>query len=28
MDLEHWVIYAIEEEKVVYLSFRFHYDDK
>jgi toxin YoeB len=28
IDLEHRVIYAIEDEKVVYISFRFHYDEK
>jgi toxin YoeB len=28
IDLEHRIIYAIEEEKIVYISFRFHYEDK
>jgi toxin YoeB len=25
IDSEHRVVYAIEEEKIVYISFRFHY---
>ncbi|MDR0558046.1 MAG: Txe/YoeB family addiction module toxin [Treponema sp.] len=28
IELEHRVIYAIENEKIVYIFFRFHYDDK
>jgi toxin YoeB len=28
IDLEHRVIYAIEEERIVYISFRFHYENK
>jgi toxin YoeB len=26
IDLEHRVVYAIEKERIVYISFRFHYD--
>jgi toxin YoeB len=28
IDLEHRVVYAVEEDRIVYISFRFHYDDK
>jgi toxin YoeB len=28
IDLKHRVVYAIEERKIVYISFRFHYEDK
>jgi toxin YoeB len=27
IDLEHRIVYAVEEDKIVYISFRFHYDD-
>ncbi|MDR0706193.1 MAG: Txe/YoeB family addiction module toxin [Planctomycetaceae bacterium] len=28
IDSEHRIVYAIEKDKIVYISFRFHYDNK
>jgi toxin YoeB len=27
IDSEHRIVYAIEEDKIVFISFRFHYDN-
>jgi toxin YoeB len=28
IDAEHRIVYTIEDDRIVYISFRFHYDDK